>query len=131
MAIHPEHPGLCAEVVVNDEALKEYDDEEANEDLRPESITTYVQVDSDAHFGVRYTIPIHLTGEYGVRSQLLVDGRRMRTYYNTRRDFEQNDVTKCLDKVHTAMNGSKYEQRFRFAQLQIGESGDCRITYNI
>jgi hypothetical protein len=125
MAIHPEHPGLCAEVVINDEALKEYDDEEANEDRRPETITTYAQVDSEAQFGVRYTIPSDLTGEYGVRSRLLLDGKKMCTYVHPRRDFDQDDVIKYLDKFYTTMNGSNYVQHFRFAQLQIGDSDDC------
>lgn len=122
MTVHPEHAGLCAEVVLNDEPLKEYDDEEANEDRSSETITNYVQVDSAAHFGVRYTLPKGLTGEYGVRSQLLLDGKTVCSSFHHRQAIEQGDVTTCLDKFFTTMNGGNYEQRFRFAQLQIGQS---------
>lgn len=127
MAIHPEHPGLCAEVVIDDEALQEYDDEEADEDGPPETITKYAQVDSDAHFGVRYTIPSDLTGEFGVRSQLFLDGKRISTSVHSRRQFEENDVANYLEKYYTTMNGSNYEQRFRFTQLQIGELKGRRL----
>ena len=65
MAIHPDYPGLKAEVVVDGEPLKEYDDDGVPQ---PKTLTKYVEVCSDAHFGVRYTIPQGLTGKCGVQS---------------------------------------------------------------
>lgn len=128
MPYHPDFPELCAEVVVNDEALKEYDDEEDSQEHPTEVISKYVQVDSDAHFGVRYTIPADLTGECGIRSQLLLDGKTITSYFHSRQGIERGGVTNCLDKFYTTIDGSNYEQRFRFAQLQIGQSNLCDIT---
>ncbi|KAH7389620.1 hypothetical protein DE146DRAFT_738909 [Phaeosphaeria sp. MPI-PUGE-AT-0046c] len=121
MAVHPEHPGLCAEVVINEESLKEYDDEEAIEEPPSENITKYAQVDTDTNFGVRYTIPMGLTGECGVRSQLLLDGKRICSRVHRRQEIEGGDITNCLDKLHTTINGANYQQRFRFSQLRIEE----------
>jgi hypothetical protein len=50
MAIHSDYPGLQAEVVVGSESLKEYDDDGESQ---PKVTTKYVEVNSDAHFGVR------------------------------------------------------------------------------
>ena len=76
MAIHPDHPELKVEIVVDDEALKEYARDEDEQDWK--NITKYVQASSGAFFAVRYTIPKALFAEHGVRAVVGVDGVEMR-----------------------------------------------------
>jgi hypothetical protein len=54
MAIHPDFPGLKAEVIVNGAPLKEYDDDEKPQ---PKMLTKYVEVSSNDCFWVEYTVP--------------------------------------------------------------------------
>jgi hypothetical protein len=42
MAIHPDHPGLEVHVAVNDQPLREYEDEDAIADTK--TITRYIEV---------------------------------------------------------------------------------------
>jgi len=68
MAIHPKHPGLKAEVVVDYHPLKGYDEDE-------KMVAKYLQVDDDSKFAIRYKIPKGLSGESGVRVKLKIDGK--------------------------------------------------------
>jgi hypothetical protein len=125
MAIHPNYPGLSADVVVGgDEPLREYDDDEP---LRPHIMTKYVEVESDAHFGVRYTIPKGLHGTCGVRSNLIIDGKSVRSYTHSNKQIERHSITNRLDSILTTFGGSNYSQKFRFCQLRIGTPGRSLI----
>ncbi|KAF2636006.1 hypothetical protein P280DRAFT_534257 [Massarina eburnea CBS 473.64] len=50
MAVHPNCPGLTVEVVANDKALEEYNDNESETQLA-NTVTKYVQVDEELPFG--------------------------------------------------------------------------------
>jgi hypothetical protein len=118
MAIHPDHPGLVAEVVVNGQALREYDDD-GQPQLR--TVTKYVEAVSDARFSVRYTIPKGLTGVCGVRSNLMIDGRNARSQTTPHHRIEECKVTEHLKSLITYHGGASYSQDFRFSQLHIGK----------
>jgi hypothetical protein len=122
MAISPDYPGLIAEVVVNGEPLKEYEDHDADtsDERQAHVVTRYVQVDSDAHFGIRYTIPKDLNGTCGVRSDLKVDGKNAVFFSHRPESIAKHNVTKCLDKVYSTIDGADYTQKLRFSQLHIG-----------
>jgi hypothetical protein len=125
MTIFPDYPGLVAEVIVNGKPLKEFEDHEVdmNEERQAHMITRYVQVDSDAHFGIRYTIPKGLSGNGGVRSNLKVDGESVAHFSHRPETIAKRKVKKCLDTVYSTISGADYTQKLRFSQLHIGKLG--------
>jgi hypothetical protein len=50
MAIHPDHPGLEVHVAVNDQPLREYEDEDAIADIK--TITRYIEVRAGDEFQI-------------------------------------------------------------------------------
>jgi hypothetical protein len=125
MAIHPNHPGLSAEVVVDWELLKEYDDDSGG-DGHSKVVKKYVQVDHDAQFGICYTIPKGLTGAAGVRSALQIDGKTVVKQTTPYEQLDKVNATRCAHQTCGTTNGRNYTQKFRFAQLNIGQ---LQISY--
>lgn len=121
MAIHQDHPGLKAEVLVNGVPLKEYDDDG---EQQPGVVTKYVEVNADAPFGVSYIIPKGLTGECGTRSALDIDGKAMGRHTHQESSLEKWDRSFFYDCISSEVNGMLYTQKFRFSSLQIGEQLD-------
>jgi hypothetical protein len=117
MAIHPDYPGLSAEVVVDGQPLREYVDDELPQ---PGIVTTYIEVETNADFAVRYTIPKGLNGVCGVRGNLRIDGKNICSRNIVHKQLEKRDVTKCLDSLFLNRGTSSYTQKFRFSQLRIG-----------
>jgi hypothetical protein len=91
-------------------------------------ITRYVQVDSNAQFGIRYMIPKDLNGTCGVRSDLKVDGKNAAFFSHRPESIARRNVTKCLDTVYSTINGADYTQKLRFSQIYIGQLG-TRFVY--
>lgn len=122
MAVHPEFPGLSAEVVVNGEPLKEYDDDDHSSAGNWNNIAKYVEVNNEALFGVRYTIPHGFSEEFGVKTNLTIDGKHVRSYTHNQYQVvhSKRDIVKCLDECYSTVDGIKYTQKFRFSQLHIG-----------
>ncbi|KAF1921828.1 hypothetical protein BDU57DRAFT_535431 [Ampelomyces quisqualis] len=123
MAVHPEHPGLSAELVVNGEALREYNDDEHTSKNDVIAIAKYVEVNEDAHFGIRYTIPQGFSNELGVHVNLKIDGNSVRKHTHNKHQLRhaKRDIVNCLDACNSTIDGVRYSQRFRFSRLQIGE----------
>jgi hypothetical protein len=121
LAVHTDCPGLKAEVVVNGVVLKESDG-----DGQPPPLTTkkYVEVGSDAHFGVRYTIPKGLHGAMGVMVRLCISGSPMYRCVLTKKEIEMNGP-RIIASVIVNINDAKYDQAFRFSQLRIGTYLSC------
>jgi len=117
MAIHADFPDLKAEVIVDGEVLKEYDYDGQSQPL---TTTKYVEVVSEAHFGVRYTLPMGLKGSIGVKASLKIDGTFMRCYSHKNNRMEKRAVTQSIDTAHSSIDGSSYSRKFRFSQLRIG-----------
>tara|TARA_R110002003_G_scaffold52_6_gene4370 strand:+ start:11107 stop:11484 length:378 start_codon:yes stop_codon:yes gene_type:complete len=117
MAIHPDYPGLHAEVVVGSESLKEYDDDGESQ---PKVITKYVEVNLDAHFGVRYTIPRGLSGNFGVRTNLNIDGIATCSSTHGYEKINHRNVHNCFELAYSNVDGLTYTHKFRFSQLHIG-----------
>lgn len=121
MAVHPDHPKLSAEVVVDYEPLKEYDDDDdGSGDSR--IVTKYVQVDDDAQFGVRFTVPKGLTGECGVRSVVKIDGKTVLSQTLPPQQLNKCDATRRIFRTFGYANGQKFTQNFQFSKLNIGQS---------
>jgi hypothetical protein len=124
MAIHPERPGLSAEVVVDGEPLREYNDDEHSSTRDANVIAKYVEVNNEALFGVRYTIPQGFSEEFGVKVTLTIDGKRVRSYTHNQYQVRlaKRNIMNCLDLCNSTVDGIKYTQRFRFSQLHIGNT---------
>jgi hypothetical protein len=121
MVVHPDHPGLSAEVVVDHQSLKEYDDD-ADGDPRYKAVTKYVQVDVDSKFAVRYTIPQGLSGGCGVQSRLKIDGKGVSSRTHPPQQLLRRDCTRHFTRTSGHIDGRNFTQDFRFAQLSIGRS---------
>lgn len=119
MTIHPNHSGLTAEIVVHNQALEEYDDDNHNAEPESNVVTKYVRVDPDARFAVRYTIPRGLTGAIGIQCSLKID----RYYVHSRNHFSEQilhrSITRNLDTFYGTVGGVNYMQKFRFSEIQI------------
>jgi len=117
MAIHPDFPGLKAQVIVNGECLEEYDDDNGPQ---PRTLTKFFEVVSDANFGVRYTIPKGLTGIYGTKVRFNIDGKDVGGRNHPREALLVHGNMNRFDSVTTQDGGMSYRQKFRFSALQIG-----------
>ncbi|KAF2849039.1 hypothetical protein T440DRAFT_534577 [Plenodomus tracheiphilus IPT5] len=120
MAIHPDHQGLQAEVIVNGQVLKEYDNND--DDEKPGTVMKYIEAAEGANYSVRYHIPPELFKKYAVRALLEIDVVKMRkTAYG-------KDSYKCFgadNLLHTSsgfVNGNHVGQPFRFATLETCET---------
>lgn len=121
MAVHPNHPELNVEIIVDEEALQEYANDEGEQDAR--DVTRYVQASSGACFAVRYAIPAELFAQHGVRAVIEIDGVEVRKspYGNSRLRRELGHTVTC-DATAARVNGVDMGQKFRFAEIKPGES---------
>jgi hypothetical protein len=122
MAIHPDYPGLSAEVIVDGDPLTEYRCDDNDVEDQPNTFTQYVQVDSDVNFSVRYTIPQGLYGAYGVRSNIKIDGKSVSSHNHNYEQVARRDVTKWVNTVYGTDSGMNYTYKLRFSKLDIGQS---------
>lgn len=121
MAVHPDYPELEVEVVVNDEALLEYNGDEEEEN--PE-VTRYVEASSGASFAVRYTIPSALFTEHSVRAAIEIDCIKMRrSPYNNKRPRPKG-VMVTHDTSAVRVNGVDMGQKSQFSEMQLSKY-DC------
>jgi hypothetical protein len=83
-------------------------------------VTRYVQVNSDAQFGIRCTVPKDLNGTCKVWSNLKVDGENAVFFSYKPESIARHDVNKHLDKVYSTIDRADYTQKLRFSQLYMG-----------
>lgn len=117
MAIHPDFPGLVAEVVVDGKPLREYDDDGQ---AAPKTVTKYVEVVSDANFGVRCTFPkdFFLCGEH--QFKVIVDGVEIEGSAPVRL-LGSGILIWCMDRASRRTVNGSYTQKLRFSQLTLGK----------
>jgi hypothetical protein len=89
MTISPDYPGLSAEVIVDGQPLKEYENNDTTVEREPYTVVRYVRVNSNARFGVRVTIPTDLKCKHGVWINLKVDGEDIEWYCRLRKSIEK------------------------------------------
>jgi hypothetical protein len=122
MAIHPDYPGLGAEVIVDGDPLTEYRCDDGDVDDQPNTFTKYVQVASNGNFSIRYTIPQGVYGAYGVRANIKIDGKSVSSHNHNYEQIARRDVTKWVNTVSSTVDGMDYTYKLRFAKLDIGET---------
>ena len=133
MAVHPNYPGLTAEVTRFEYPYKpEYRD--ANEDPQRDPVVRYIAVKQDGdYFEVRFHVPRSCFEHYHVVARLLIDGKRMR---NTicKKD-EPASYGGWSETFFTSMfhkDGTDFKQDFRFWDLKTSEfSGKSSLWFKL
>lgn len=117
MAVLPSCPEINVEVVVNGEALKEYEDDE--ESTTRTKVTKYVEAASETNFEIRYAIAPRHSSRHGVRVRIGIDGRHMCGTIHRRKNFHG---THSLNGASSRLASGKHGMsKFRFTELDIGK----------
>ena len=121
MAIIDDLPGVVIEIIVKGTALKEYEDDELDEDER--TVTRYIEAVSGQEFAVRIKrLPnCEFKGDC-ISFTITADGQDV--------DFPLLSKTKGR---HTHLSEGKeeaggYERKYRFADLETGEKAPAAPT---
>ncbi|KAI8934335.1 hypothetical protein NX059_009071 [Plenodomus lindquistii] len=129
MAIHPGHPGLKTEVLVNGRALKEYDDDDEGEP-KPGTVTKYIEAEADARYSISYHVPPQLFESHDISVKLDIDGVNMRNP-SIGNDLETRRIG-ASSTIYTSsaiINGKRMGQPFRFTHLDTcGTSHSLEIS---
>jgi hypothetical protein len=118
MAIHPDHPGLTVEVLVNGQPLPEYEDEDITDE--PNVNTRYVEAQAGVEFEIAYTISKAFAGGDDFNARCYIDGQKVesRVVRNTnlgaRKTYTFRGLRSCNDGQWTM-------RAFEFKNLHIGE----------
>lgn len=118
MAVLPDCPGLKAEVVVNGEALLEYDDDEHNG--HPRTVTKYVEAISGANFEIHLSFELPFPKDYGMMVFTKIDGITQNKKIIGKERLFESVFNLSGAKEHAA--GSSILRKYRFSALIVGES---------
>jgi hypothetical protein len=120
MAIHPRFSGLKAEVIVNGSALREYNDDNDNDEDTTRT-SRYVEAVSNANFEVWVAIKEKgLAERYGVLNTVFVDGNRAYATAVHRSEIKsQSEQT--FKGLKSIVHGHMMEAAFRFSNLFISK----------
>lgn len=115
MAIHPDHPGLAVEVVVDGTTLKEYADDE---DVQPQGTATkYIEAVAGTNYSVRVQIPPALFAKYSIVTHLRIDGVKVRGGIHFRSNYANKGSVSLIDCSHAVVDGKAMSQLFRFGTI--------------
>jgi len=115
MAVTDKHPGLEVEVVVDGAPLKEYNDDDSNDQ---EIVSKYIEAQSGAEFAVRSTFTAPFPRGHGVQIAVRVDGTTRRYGYESSDLYGRQGHT-CTG-ISYQQDGIWYEQKYCFTTLNIG-----------
>jgi hypothetical protein len=115
MAIFPDVPGLQAEIVVDGEPLREYEDD--GDDTEPGTVTKYIEALSDKEFVLKYTVDVDMPTDYGVEAKIDVDGKKCHI------GIPPGDGHKPHYRYGPGhfKDGKYFRQHYRFTALEVGE----------
>ncbi|KAF1970458.1 hypothetical protein BU23DRAFT_570637 [Bimuria novae-zelandiae CBS 107.79] len=123
MAIIPDCPGLKVEVIVDGNALKEYDDYESRgngtTNLRP---VVSVESVSGAKFQIRITYEAGFSKMHGVRSAISIDGNFVASTI-TRKSRMTSGVPLTISGITSRVSGQTMEAAFKFSDLMTSKGG--------
>lgn len=117
MAVLDGVPGLKGEILVGDQPLHEYNDEE---EATPNEVTKYVEAQSGAEFTVRNTFSAPFPTRYGVEFSVSVDGARQRSYGEPDELYRSHGF--LWRGMSHAEDGKRFMRNYRFTGLSIGTS---------
>jgi hypothetical protein len=120
MAIHPDHPGLTIEVVVDEEPLPEYIDHETSSEGK--ELTRYIEARSGAEFQIWYRFTTLFPTKKDISFIVDIDGKVVDSGF-----FQRNTLTSSAEPFVTdgaeVKIGSKWVlQCLSFVNLDVGES---------
>jgi hypothetical protein len=113
MAIHPDYPGLVADVVVNGRALDEHRDDESPD---PNTTSVYIEAKAGEYFAVRYTLPSTQFTTYSIKASVRLDGTHVRANVYDRNIYSAG-ITQLFGTSSAYVGGRNMGQRFRFTAL--------------
>lgn len=116
MAILSEYPGLDVAVVVHDQRLQEYDDDD---EPSPTTVTKYIEAQSGANFAIATSFKPPFPTHYDVMAKLYIDGKRMSKWHCRREQLFDREYKK--DNICWQQHGEWFKQKFCFAELNIGK----------
>lgn len=128
MAIHSDFPGVTVQVVVNDEPLEEYVNEE--EEDPPKTLTRYIECQSGAEFAIKTSFTENFDPtDMSLRAYL--DGVMVSKWF-----VVKEDVTRPMGFVQASSrwkDGTKwYQSMFSFSELELGKCQRyCTFIYMI
>ena len=115
MAIHSDHPGVKVEVVVDGQALREYED--PSDISEAHTVARYIEAITGASFWVKVDIEAHvLSRAVGVR--MTIDGKpaRDRVYKPSNKARTIN-----LQKIREKIDGRVFLSEMRFSELLVSK----------
>jgi hypothetical protein len=128
MAINSECPGLKVEVLVEGQALQEYDNDD-DEESSPKVTTKYIEAHSDKDFALRTTFSAPFPSQYGVAAHVRVDGMA-----ETGIAYELGDLNGQQGYIKEGIcmkkDGAWSQYKYHFTTLNIGELQHCQIPFH-
>lgn len=119
MAVLNSCPGLEVKVVSNESALPEYADSQATDPHN--TVTTYVEVNSDGAFQVHFQFTDGYSCRYGVRVELRLDGHKVDSCLYRRSQLKK-DTGHTVAGARSKIGGRWHVSNFQFSQFVLGKS---------
>ena len=126
MAVLPSLNTFKVEVVVNGEALEEYDDPDAST-LPPHIVTKYVEAQSESDFTIKYYFAGAFPKDHVVEAQTQLDGKIVACQYTSIEALRYTGAY-TIKGSNSKRNGEWSIQKFRFSALDIGILRESRMT---
>ena len=119
--------GVEGHILVNNAALKEYDDDE-NEDT-PNSVAKYIEAVSDASFTIEYAFTETLKPKHDVVVWVSLDSQSRLTGACVRR-ADLHSKKRVLENFRSRKGTKYYQQDFGFAPIRIGKLMQITLTHH-
>jgi hypothetical protein len=118
MAILEGCPGLKVEVTVNDHALREYDDDNVQEE--PNTLTKYIEVNGNDTFKIQAQFLDNYVATYDVVAEVWLDGNKINSYVLNLKSLKRPEGHK-FSGVRLRINGTWYRYNLVFSSFAIGK----------
>ncbi|KAF1955563.1 hypothetical protein CC80DRAFT_564289, partial [Byssothecium circinans] len=115
MAVLSECPGLVVEIVANDQALREYDDDETDTEAS-KTVTKYVQVEEESPFEVRFRFSEEFPSEHELSIHVILAGMVVNSTILQKHMFSGNKAF-SIDGAWSSVSGVESKHNFRFLRL--------------
>ncbi|KAH7125781.1 hypothetical protein B0J11DRAFT_487707 [Dendryphion nanum] len=113
-----DRPGVTANVCVNDVAVREYNDDDVEEEDGQVSVTKYIEATSEAPFKLEISFQEHHRTAHGVDIIVFLDGENV--FQCVLRHYKLKTTMTCTGWRGWA-DGSFCTRKFRFTELKIAE----------
>jgi hypothetical protein len=128
MVTNPKYPGLEVAITVDNQPLREYDDDN-HEDPTSNTITKYVEAKTGASFAVTVNFKPSFSAAHGVLIRISVDGEPLFRWHLARKSLSSRSLKG--DCIRWQENGKWVEQKLCFSELNIGNYSKARVLIAI